>query len=61
MFTFRVLPVTTEPGRSYLDWSREFKITDDAAPEISRARSRRRRRRARAGGAFSRMRSVLFG
>lgn len=32
--TYRVLPVTNDPGRSYVEWSREFKITDDATPEV---------------------------
>lgn len=32
--TYRVLPVTNDPGRSYLEYSREFMVTDDAAPEI---------------------------
>lgn len=32
--TYRVLPVTTDPGRSFMEWSREFKVTDDAAPDF---------------------------
>ncbi|HET9139153.1 hypothetical protein [Actinophytocola sp.] len=32
--TYRVLPVSGDPGRSYLEYQREFKITDDAVPEV---------------------------
>ncbi|MEV7097689.1 SRPBCC family protein [Amycolatopsis sp. NPDC051045] len=32
--TYRVLPVTNEPGRSFFEYRREFMVTDDAAPEI---------------------------
>lgn len=32
--TYRVFPVTNEPGRSFLEYRREFMVTDDAAPEI---------------------------
>jgi hypothetical protein len=32
--TYRVFPVTNEPGRSFMVYSREFMVTDDAAPEI---------------------------
>jgi hypothetical protein len=35
--TYRVFPVTNEPGRSFLEYSREFMVTDDAAPEIVEA------------------------
>jgi hypothetical protein len=35
--TYRVLPVTDNPGRSYLEYSREFRITDDAVPEVADA------------------------
>jgi hypothetical protein len=30
--TYRVLPVTNDHGRSFIEWSREFKVTDDADP-----------------------------
>lgn len=32
--THRILPVTNEPGRSFMEYSREFMVTDEAAPEI---------------------------
>jgi len=32
--TYRVLPVTTDPTRSFIEWSREFRVTDDAAPDF---------------------------
>lgn len=32
--TYRVLPVTTEPGHSFLEYSREYMIGEDAAPEM---------------------------
>ncbi|MEV6829582.1 SRPBCC family protein [Amycolatopsis sp. NPDC051102] len=35
--TYRVLPVTNDPGRSFLEYRREFMVTDDAAPEIVEA------------------------
>jgi hypothetical protein len=35
--TYRVLPVTNDPGRSYLEYSREFMVTDDAEPEVVEA------------------------
>jgi hypothetical protein len=30
----RILPVTDDPSRCYMEYSREFKITDDAVPEV---------------------------
>ncbi|WP_410589828.1 SRPBCC family protein [Amycolatopsis sp. lyj-23] len=35
--TYRVFPVTNDPGRSFLEYRREFMVTDDAAPEIVEA------------------------
>jgi len=35
--TYRVLPVTNDPGRCFLEYRREFMVTDDAAPEIEQA------------------------
>lgn len=32
--TYRVRPVTNEPGRSFIDWSREFRVVDGADPEF---------------------------
>ncbi|MFI7676569.1 SRPBCC family protein [Actinophytocola sp. NPDC049390] len=32
--TYRILPVTNDPGRSFMEYSREFMVTDDAEPEI---------------------------
>lgn len=32
--TYRVVPVTNDPDRCVLDYSREFMVTDDAAPEM---------------------------
>lgn len=34
---FRILPVTDDPDRCYMEYSREFKITDDAVPEVVEA------------------------
>jgi len=31
--TYRVLTLTNDPGRCYLEWTRDFQITDDAEPE----------------------------
>jgi hypothetical protein len=30
--TYRVLPVTNDHGRSFVEWSREFKVIADAEP-----------------------------
>ncbi|WP_329044056.1 SRPBCC family protein [Amycolatopsis sp. NBC_01488] len=35
--TYRVFPVTNDPGRSFLEYSREFMVTDDAEPGIVEA------------------------
>lgn len=35
--TYRVLPVTNDPGRSFFEYSREFMVTDDAEPAIVEA------------------------
>ncbi|GAB1514615.1 SRPBCC family protein [Actinophytocola sp. KF-1] len=32
--TYRVLPVTNDAGRSFLEFTREFKVTDDAEPAV---------------------------
>lgn len=32
--TYRILPVTNDPGQSFIEYSREFAVTDDAEPEI---------------------------
>jgi len=32
--TYRILPVTNDPGHSFMEYSREFMVTDDAEPEI---------------------------
>jgi len=35
--TYRVRPVTVDPGRSFLEYSRTFSVTDDADPELVNA------------------------
>ena len=30
--TYRVLPVTNEPGRSFMEGSRQLRVTDDSEP-----------------------------
>jgi hypothetical protein len=35
--TYRVLPVTNDPGRCFLEYVREYKLTDDAVPEVVEA------------------------
>lgn len=32
--TYRVLPVTNDPSRSFIEWSREFRVTDDAPADF---------------------------
>jgi hypothetical protein len=32
--TYRVLPVTNEPDRSFIEWSREFRVVDGAPPDF---------------------------
>jgi hypothetical protein len=32
--TYRVVPVTNDPNLSFIEYSREFMVTDDAEPEI---------------------------
>ncbi len=32
--TYRVLPVTNEPGRSFIEWSREFRVVEGAPPDF---------------------------
>jgi hypothetical protein len=32
--TYRVLAVTNEPGRSFIEWSREFRVVEGADPEF---------------------------
>jgi Polyketide cyclase / dehydrase and lipid transport len=32
--TYRVSPVTNEPGRSFIEWSREFRVVDGAPPDF---------------------------
>lgn len=32
--TYRVRPITSEPGRSFLDWRREFRVVPDAPAGI---------------------------
>ena len=32
--TYRVIPVTNDPGLSFIEYTREFMVTDDAEPEI---------------------------
>jgi hypothetical protein len=32
--TYRVLPVTNEPGHSFIEWSREFRVVDGAPPDF---------------------------
>jgi hypothetical protein len=32
--TYRVLPVTNEPSRSFIEWSREFRVVPGAPPDF---------------------------
>lgn len=32
--TYRVLPVTTDPTRSFIEWSREFRVVPGAPPDF---------------------------
>lgn len=32
--TYRVVPVTNDPGRCYFEWTRDYRITDDAVPDV---------------------------
>lgn len=32
--TYRIVPITNDPGRSFIEYSRGFMVTDDAEPEI---------------------------
>ena len=32
--TYRIVPVTNDPGLCFMEYSREFMVTDDAEPEI---------------------------
>lgn len=32
--TYRVLPVTNEPARSFIEWSRQFRVVDGAPPDF---------------------------
>ncbi|MGH3929712.1 MAG: SRPBCC family protein [Pseudonocardiaceae bacterium] len=32
--TYRVLPVTNDPACSFIEWSREFRVVEDADPEF---------------------------
>lgn len=34
--TYRVVPVTTDPNRSFIEWSREFRVVEGTAPEFFR-------------------------
>ena len=35
--TYRIIPVTNDPDISFIEYSREFMVTDDAEPEIVEA------------------------
>jgi hypothetical protein len=35
--TYRIRPVTNDPGHCFMEYSREFMVTDDAEPEIAEA------------------------
>ena len=35
--TYRVHEVTNDPGRSYLEWTRDFQVADDSEPEVVEA------------------------
>jgi hypothetical protein len=32
--TYRIMPVTNDPAHSFMEYSRQFMVTEDAAPEI---------------------------
>ena len=32
--TYRVLPITNEPNRCFIDWTREFRVVEGADPEF---------------------------